>query len=196
MKKGFTLIELLVVVLIIGVLAAVALPQYKRAVEKSKYAEAEAILQSIYQAQQRNSLIKNGYVEDFGALDIDLPDISGKKGSGNLLVTKYFEISLKDVNEAGTYVKAMRKVGPEVYLYGMYKNLNNGQIFCEDLNTNDAITCEILGLNAEAYTCDDKKTISTTGPSGCPPPPDNCPSNCECPDGPNGPRLCWDYDQY
>jgi len=49
---GFTLIELLVVVLIIGILAAVAVPQYQKAVEKSRAAEAILILKEMDHAQQ------------------------------------------------------------------------------------------------------------------------------------------------
>ena len=49
-KQAFTLIELLVVVLIIGILAAIALPQYEKAVTKSRFAEAFTNLKTLADA--------------------------------------------------------------------------------------------------------------------------------------------------
>ena len=70
-KSGFTLIELLVVVLIIGILAAVALPQYQKAVVKSRLAAVRPILASIKQAEEAYYLANNEYTDDITKLDLD-----------------------------------------------------------------------------------------------------------------------------
>ena len=76
-KGGFTLIELLVVVLIIGILAAIAVPQYELAVEKARAAEALSVLKSIKQAGDLCVLqqggMRDGYLCGFDEIDLDLP---------------------------------------------------------------------------------------------------------------------------
>lgn len=71
-KKGFTLIELLVVVLIIGILAAGALPQYQTAVDKARFVQALSDLDAIKKAEEVYYLANGHYTKDPSELDLDL----------------------------------------------------------------------------------------------------------------------------
>ena len=71
MRKGFTLIELLVVVLIVGILAAVELPQYQKAVRRARAAEAAVWVKRIVAAEQEYYLANGRYTGNIEDLNLD-----------------------------------------------------------------------------------------------------------------------------
>jgi prepilin-type N-terminal cleavage/methylation domain-containing protein len=73
-NKAFTLIELLVVVLIIGILAAIALPQYRYAVEKAKYTALIPEMKALYNAIQIFILTNGRNPQSLADLDIEASD--------------------------------------------------------------------------------------------------------------------------
>ena len=80
--NGFTLIELLVVVLIIGILSAVALPQYNRAVLKARYSELQTII-SAYKTVAETYYMANGSYPDYWT-DMDLEPPAGCTADNNI----------------------------------------------------------------------------------------------------------------
>jgi len=84
MNKGFTLGELLVVVPNIGILSAVALPQYQKAVEKSRMTEALILVKKIVEAQKIFYMSNGRYAsfEEMETLDLQFPKSSTIAYSG------------------------------------------------------------------------------------------------------------------
>ncbi len=169
--NGFTLIELLVVVLIIGILAAIALPQYEKAVEKSRAGQVLSLLRSVGDANQRYYMANGKYAEKFDDLDVTVPWTG---------TDKYFNNS-SDVRSDGEWsvqlVDANRNVGVEgVYLgrlTGKYKGggfaflgkntsgIANGSVICVERTC-----CGVLFEGSRGDYC--TKVIGATyaGPLG------------------------------
>lgn len=108
---GFTLIELLVVVLIIGILAAIALPQYEKAVEKSRVAIIYPVVKTLAEAEKSYYLANGSYTCDFSQLDISFnfgEPFSEKHYNGQIQGQKNQEWKIGCLQQAEGGVLAIR----------------------------------------------------------------------------------------
>ncbi len=138
-KSGFTLIELLVVVLIIGILAAVAVPQYQFAVLKSRFVQAKIMVSTLARAQEVYYLANGEYAPHISQLDIDIPASEQEEALADTSNTRYFSWGSCWVaagDEYGERVACDLNEGVALYKYLEHGNSSyKGKFICRGLNT-------------------------------------------------------------
>ena len=141
-KQAFTLIELLVVVLIIGILAAVALPQYQAMVDKARYVELIEAGRAIKNAQEIYYLANGEYTKDLSVLDLSMPDTYWSTYTKDLYVGEDARVVL--YSRQSMYENAPR-------FFFMYdhitptESLLPGKSYCYAHNPRGEKTCKLFG---------------------------------------------------
>lgn len=155
-KKGFTLLELLVVVLIIGILAGIALPQYRKAVLKTKFMEIVNSLHILMQAQQRYYIVNDTYTANRDYLDVEFPlsETYFKNTKYQIQVSQNVTCGLEGAPR-NVYCKNM-SIGLQL-LYFFNVNMYTCTNFILENNNNDEL-CKKL-LNASDGVLENKKRI-------------------------------------
>ena len=143
-NAGFTLIELLVVVLIIGILAAVALPQYQQAVLKTRLMRYTPFVKALANAEEAYWMANGQYTPNIEDLDIDFPADAVWAGAstdhgfvqlsdGSVLDLLGYGAYISDLNSANARV-ATRIMGPNnkkiVYLQYLANSAYPNERFC------------------------------------------------------------------
>lgn len=158
-QSGFTLLELLVTVLIIGILSAVALPQYRKAVDRARVSEAMEVLPALFDSRERfmqqNNIKWGEEPQEFTQRMLDV-EFKGDwdQENGGAFTTKAFFYDVVDGKPVGASDTMPRCVSAtplwltdakaKIYYWG-------NRFFCDD--EDDGETCARLSVDYKDGGC-------------------------------------------
>ena len=150
---GFTLIELLVVVLIIGILAAIALPQYQRAVDKTRYSTMMNIAKALAEANERYYMVHDEYSTTYNDLDIDIP---AKSISGQSAFFDWGECQI--YFQRGVFCSNNKNLQNQIMIWYTFGDSLHNKMTCmakgSDQNSRYAKVCESFGTYLRTSSCE------------------------------------------
>lgn len=133
-SHGFTLVEIMVALIVVGILAAVAMPSYQQMVQKSRRSDAVAMLTAVQQAQERWRANRTSYTSRLS----DLGFSSGISPKG------YYEISLSGV-DVSAYVVTARPVASgaqakDAQCSSLVISVSGGQVSYSSMDASNQLT--------------------------------------------------------
>ena len=143
-NQAFTLIELLVVVLIIGILSAIALPQYQKTVEKARAVEAQTNLAALVTAERVYKMANGAATNKLDELDIQLP--GSYNNTNKKLTSRYYvyQVILRTGGEGFEAIATRIDNDQDNLKYYIYFLGDGGYYVCVAKNEKSRWICQAL----------------------------------------------------